>query len=535
MNAKRSTAFLQANRRTLASMSAAVLLFNGLLMISREVGPGAQDLAGSDGIVGSPLPGATGAPVLSPDGTPLPGTSVAPGTIPGSPIPGTPGARPGRILGPRGTIPPGVTDDKIEVVYYWKGERTQTSPYLGGTDAEGANLDEGLAFRRYIEFINKHDGDGTTFMGYPINLHGRKLVGTVVEAGNGGFSYAQAAERIAAELKPFAAIAAHGSLSAYICPRLAKAGIFNMATYDLGGKGGNLIERTNGYCIGAGIPWERQVDLTIGFLKKQMRTPTTALSNPGERVYGVIYTVYPGLEDVGEAMIERLKAAGIPIAATARLPDSLADAQTRASTLVNAMRQAGVNTLIMPEAGSPLNITHAAQANQYYPDYYVWPCSGTDNTGMVRLFSAPQWDRASGLTCYDREYDGDLTNTDKSRDTEWYAAYKDVAPDKEPPSPSPLVYAGLAQVVAAISAAGPNLTVENVNAGLSSIPGFRYDAIDGITNDLSNMTLDIGSRDRAVIADAAYVEWDTAARESGGVQGAYVYPEDRRYRKRSHF
>jgi hypothetical protein len=543
VNAKRTTALLETHRRTLASLSAALLLFNGLLWVSRALEPAGSgdDLAGSSSIIsGEAGTGQVPGVAISPDG------AVPPGVIPGATTPSSaplPGRSPGKPVIP-GALPQGVTDETIEVVYYWKGERTETSPYIGGTPAEGQNLDEGLAFRRYVEWINKHDGDGTTMMGYPINLHGRKIVlpptqpqspDGVIEAGNGSFSYGQAAELIAEEIKPFAAISSHGSLSAYVCPRLAKAGIFNLSTYDLGGLGGNLIERTGGYCVGSGLPWERQIDLTIGFLRKQMHEPATALSNPGARVYGVIYTVYPGLRDVGPAMIDKLKAAGIPVAHVARLPDSLADSQTQAGNIIAQMRDQGVNTLIMPEAGSPLNITHAAQANQYYPDYYVWPCSGTDNTGMVRLFQPAQWERAEGLTCYDREYDGDVTNTDKSRRTEWYKAYQEVAPGKEPPSPAPLVYAGLAQLVAGLSGAGPNLTVETFNTGLDGIDPFRYDAIDGVTKDPRNFLLDIGSRDRAIIKDAAFVRWETTERESGGIQGAYAYPEDIRYQKRSQF
>lgn len=423
-----------------------------------------------------------------------------------------------------------MTDDTIEVVYYWKGERTQTSPYLNGTNAEGQNLDESVAFLRYIDYINAHDDDGTTFMGVPIQLHGRKLKGTVVAPpgnANGGYAYGQMAERIASELRPFAAIAAHGGLSTYICPRLAEEGIHNLATYDLGGIGGTLVQRTGGYCTPAGMTWERQVAQTISYLKRTRNSKTSLGAAP---VYGVIYTVYPGLTDVGPAMVAKLKAAGLPIAEVARLPDDLATSQQQAPFIVARMRQAGVNTLIMPDAGAPLNITHAAQAAQYYPDYYVWPCSGSDVTAMVRLFNAAQWARASGLTCYDREFNPDLTNDDKAARTQWWKAYQEMAPGKQPPAQAPLVYAGLAQLVAGVSGAGRTLTVERFRAGLDALAPYRYDAIDGRTSDETNMLITLGSPDRSAIGDSAFLRWDPTAREAGGAQGAYRYPEDRRYR-----
>jgi hypothetical protein len=507
-----------------------MLFANGLVVANRALTPVDATPSGvGDVAVGAPNPDASPDSVGGEVGTPVKGASS--GSV------GTPNG-PGKVIQtpygtitiPRGTRPPGVTDDTIEVVYYWKGERTQTSPYLNNTDAEGQNLDESVAFMRYIEYINSHDGDGTTFMGIPIELHGRKLKGTVVAPpgnANGGYAYGQMAERIASELKPFAAIAAHGGLSTYVCPRLAEEGIHNLATYDLGGKGGPLAQRTGGYCTPAGMSWERQILQTIRYLKDHKNTQTTL---GADRVYGVIYSVYPGLSDVGPAMVKQLKAAGIPIAEVARLPDDLSTAQQQAPFIIQRMRSAGVNTLIMPDAGAPLNITHAAQATQYSPDYFVWPCSGTDVTAMVRLFNAAQWARASGMTCYDREFNPDLTNDDKARKTEWWKAYQEMAPSKQPPSQSPLVYAGLAQLIAGVSKAGRNLTVESFRAGLDATKPYRYDAIDGRTNDPTNMLITLGTPDRSMIGDAAFLRWDATAREQGGTQGAYRYPEDRRYK-----
>lgn len=537
MNADKLTTFLESNRRTLASIAAAVLLFNGLLAVSRGVdGQTPAGLAGSDGLVdpsGAPIE--PDAPVaLAPDGTPLPPGTVVPGTV-GPTLPGPDGQTPVEGVPPAGGgLVTGVTDTEISVVYYWKGERTMTSPFVNGTGAEGQNLDESLAFDRYIEFINKHADGSATFMGHRIDLHGRRLVGQVLEAGNGDFSYSQTAKKITDQIKPFAAISSHGSLSAYICPDLATAGIFNISTYDLGGKGGTLADRTNGFCTPSGLTWERQVDLTIGYLKKHMHTKTLL----GEdRVYGVVYATYPGLKDVGPKMIERLKRAGIPVAADYRLPPDLANAGTKGASAVDAMRNAGVNTVIMPDAGAPLTFTHAAEAARYSPDYYIWPCSGQDQSGMVRLFSPVQWENAEGLTCYDYEFNPDLTNNAKAERTEWWRDYQEMAgQNKTPPAPSPNVYFALWQLVVGVSGAGPDLTPETFKAALDDFKPYRYDAIQGRTNDPSNMWLNIDADDRSAIGDAGKLYWTNTERENGGAtQGRYVYPEDRRYRRPSQF
>lgn len=523
------TKFLAARSRVLATLIAASMLFNGLVVIGRAVRPDATTQATApEGSLGLPK----GAVRLK-DGS----IRLADGTIVS-----TSQARKlaggdtkvirkdGKKTGVPGVVKKvmGVTDTEIKIVYYWKEERTKASPALSGTAAEGANLDEALAFREYVKFINKHANDGTRFMGIPINLHGRKLVGEVVEVGSGDFSYAQNAEKIAVEKKPFAAIASHGGISAYICPRLAQAGIFNLSTYDVGGKGGTLIERTNGYCVGAGLAWERQIDLTIAYLTKH-KTTTYGLTSD-KRAYGVIYSEYPGMDYAAPKMIDKLRAAGIPIAEVAKIPADLATSQTQARTIIDKMKKAGVNTLIMPEGNTPLNFTHAAQANGWDPDYYVWPCSGQDSAGMVRLFNAAQWEGAEGLSCYDEHFDSDAANDDVSRKTEWFAQYQEMhGTESEPPAPAPLVYSSMAQLLAGITYAGRALTPLTFNRGLNLTKDFRYDGIKGVTTDRTKVLLRIGTADRSFIGDVGHVRWSATAERPGGVAGKYLFLEDKRY------
>lgn len=436
---------------------------------------------------------------------------------------GSPTPAPAQASG--GTPLPGVTDDEITVVYYWKGDRTRASPYLAGTGVEG-NVDEAEAFHKLIAYVNANADGGATLMGQPIDLHGRKLKGVVVEAGQDAESYAAAAERITKELEPFAAVAAHGSISTYLCPTLAAAGIHNLATYDLAG---GLVESSNGYCLPSGMTWEQQVDLTEGYLLRDQR------QNP-QRVYGVVYAEYPGLIDSAPKMVERYRRAGINVAEVASVSASLTTAQQQAPNVVARMRANGVNTIVMPDAGAPLNFTHAAQSQGYNPNYYVWPCSGQDTMGMVRLFNAAQWAKAQGLTCYDEAFASDLTHNQSMRQTEWYAAYRSAAPNAEPPAPTPFVYAALLPLVAGIEGAGPELTLESFRAALDRFRPYRYDAVDGRTQDPTNMLLGLGTRDRGMITDAIGLKYNPTRREPGSsAPGAYDFPEDRRYATRSAF
>lgn len=419
---------------------------------------------------------------------------------------------------------PGVADKEITVVYYWKGDRTRTSPYLTGTGAE-ANVDEAEAFRRLVAFINDHADGGATLMGHPINLHGRRIKPVVVEAGQDAEAYAAAAERITREIKPMAAVAAHGSISTYLCPALAKAGIHNLATYDLAG---GLTASTDGYCLPSGMTWEQQVELSEGYLLRHQR------QNPG-RVYGVVYAEYPGLVDSAPRMVERFRRAGVNIAEVASVSASLTTAQQQAPNVVAQMRAKEVNTIVMPDAGAPLNFTHAAQSQGYHPDYFIWPCSGQDTMGMVRLFNPTQWSRAAGLTCYDQPFSSDLTNNDSMQRTQWYKAYRSQA-DADPPAPTPFVYAALLPLVVGVEGAGANLTLESFRAGLDGFGPYRYDAVEGRTDDGTNMMLGSGTGGRGLITDAIALRYNATRQEAGSTApGTYDFPDGRRYATRADF
>jgi len=520
---------LDGDRRTVvivAAVAALILATIGIRAVTRDdsdkrvsAGETTEPTTGGGEAVGPSADSTDRGSTSAGDGAAAGGSGVAAGGATGTSGAGGSGATSGSS-----TRLPGVTDDEITVVYYWKGDRTRTSPYLTGTGAE-ANVDEAEAFRKLVDFINDNADGGATLMGHPINLHGRRIKPVVIEAGQAPEDYAAAAERIIREVKPMAAVAAHGSISAYLCPALAAAGIHNLATYDLAG---NLTRSTNGHCLPSGLTWEQQVDLSEAYLLRHQR------ENPG-RVYGVVYAEYPGLVDSAPQMVERFKRAGINIAEVASVSASLADAQQQAPNVVGRMRGKGVNTIVMPDAGAPLNFTHAAAAGGYNPDYFIWPCSGQDTMGMVRLFNPTQWSRASGLTCYDQAFSSDLTNNEAMRNTEWYKAYRSQV-NAEPPSSTPFVYAALLPLIVGVEGAGPNLTVESFRAALDGFSPYRYDAVDGRTDDATNMLLGSGTGGRGLLTDAIALRYNATRTERGSsTPGAYDFPERRRYATRDDF
>lgn len=526
MRKARLVAGLEAHTRTLAAILAVLLLSNTFIAVRDVVRPVAAPVAdvGSlvdeDGEAGAvPTTAAAIASAKASAAAKARGkvTDVRKGTF-GTFIPG------------KGTIPHGISGNKLKVVYYWKGDQTMSSPFLHGTGQEG-NVDEGEAFTNLIAYINKY-ADGGTLMGYKFNLHGWKLDPEVVVAGKGDEQLA-AARRIASKIKPFAAVSSHGSVSAYVCPLLAKEKILNISTYDLDF---GLTERTGGMCLPQGLSFGAQVDLTTAYLKEHMKTPYMLGAVPQERRYGLLYAEYPGLVDSGKKVEKMLKAAGIPIVATRTVDPDLTTAGRQQPGVVAAFRDAEVNTILAPDSGSLITFTHAAQGAGYTPDYYVWPCSGADSTGMVRLYNGAQWARAAGLTCYDQHLNADLTNDGFARTTEWYKAYQEMAGDAEPPAPTSLVYQSLLPLLVGITHAGRDLTLERFQAGLKKVKPYRYDAVTGRSTSAKNLLVVTDAADGSQVGDAGKVVWDPKFKQSpDSAPGAYTFPENRRYRRGESF
>ncbi|HEX9711533.1 MAG TPA: hypothetical protein VGB52_03145, partial [Actinomycetota bacterium] len=225
---------LRVHSRTLASILAVVLATNVVLVVHRsldggEPADGSLVAEGADPARDGATPSLDGTvPGTTPSGVAASKAGVTPNV---SPTRDVRKAKAGSVIPGKGTVPFGINGNELTVVYYWKGDQTKSSPFLAGTGQEG-NVDEGEAFTNLIAYINKHASGGGTIMGFPFDLHGWKLKPIVLEAGKGD-DQIRTAEKIASEIKPFAAVSSHGSVSAYVCPRLAKAGILNISTYDL--------------------------------------------------------------------------------------------------------------------------------------------------------------------------------------------------------------------------------------------------------------------------------------------------------------
>ncbi|HLF39905.1 MAG TPA: hypothetical protein VI854_00385, partial [Acidimicrobiia bacterium] len=188
--------------------------------------------------------------------------------------------------------------------------------------------------------------------------------------------------------------------------------------------------------------------------------------------------------------------------------------------VIAKFRDAEVNTVLSPDGGFPMSFTQQAEAQGYRPDYLVWPCSGQDTGAQVRLFNPAQWERASGLGCFDEQFRMDLVLDDSSRESEWYDQYRQMSDRSEPPVNTPLVYAGLLQLVVGINNAGPHLGDTTFAAGLDAFTPYRYNAELGAPATDANVQL--GAPRSSFYRDVAVIEWSNAARWPGNpLAGAY--------------
>jgi hypothetical protein len=554
--------FLEPHLKILAGSIALLLMLNVMVMV--------KDSTASSPHGGSPV--AAGAPS---------GAAAGNGANPGSSAPGVASSsgalagngggkgsisklakyKPGVYIPGVGTVPYGIDfkTKTIKLVYYWKGNRDTSGAAgsLGSSGQQGA-LDEADAFRRFVSYVNKHANDPVTrscttpttscFMGVPFNLHGFHIDekclevkgDCIIEAGESQSGWNEAAQK-AVGLEPLAAISSHGGLSDNACPILADAKIFNPVTYNLYP---GLLEKTHGYCLPAGMAWEKQVNLTIPWLQKQ--NPTQYCETPAtckERKYGILFAEYPGEAGAVQGFVRQLLAAGINLAKSKStsgysvysVSTSLTTAGTQQGSVVQKFVNDGVNTILAPDAGAPITFTHAAEGAHYFPDYYVWPCSGEDAEGQVRLYDPHQWTRATGLSCYDEQWRLDLTLDTNARSTQWFRQYREIAcPGNpnctvDPPATSPLVYMGLMPVLVGLTAAGADITREKFFAGIANAEHYRYNAITGPTTNPSNFLLTLGDKeDGSQIGDVAKVAWNSAKRTDGNsTPGSYDYSQTR--------
>jgi hypothetical protein len=185
------------------------------------------------------------------------------------------------------------------------------------------------------------------------------------------------------------------------------------------------------------------------------------------RKLGIFYTSVPTQAACEQQVDQALAKYGVTPAAQAAFTFDLSQLPTESATAVAQMKAAGVTTIICVGCDpiSPRYYFASATSDNYFPEWYfqsLYSANATDGDSFIRLLPADQREDllTSGVP--------DTSNAD----SEAVHAYnlgnttpgEKIIPDYE------LVYGSVLAFFSALQAAGPNLTPENFQAAMRTIP-----------------------------------------------------------------
>jgi hypothetical protein len=220
-------------------------------------------------------------------------------------------------------------------------------------------------------------------------------------------------------------------------------------------------------------------DRKFGSINLEINEETAQLSDAFEN----------DLKDKGVELTERVSYAFDP----GRL-------QEQADQIVARMKASGVTTILFRgDPVAPANLTKAATAQDYFPEWVTDGSNLVDSTVFARTYDPKQWSHAFGVS--------GLTARAAPEDTTYHTLYTWFT-GEEPPAKdtNPVLYPSPALFFSALQVAGPDLTPESFRDGLFNLPRTP----DAVTNpSISFGDHDIWPyTDYGGIDDATEIFWD---------------------------
>ena len=357
----------------------------------------------------------------------------------------------------------GVTADKIKVVYFIADESPATSAALTAAGAQNQPPERAATVKDYVDYFNKH-----------YETYGRQ-VELVVREGSGETDDDNAARadalKIATEDKAFAVIgsptsnqfvetlAANGVLC--ICTTSQPQELYERLAPYVGYT--SLMSSTQGYMQRAEYIGKR----LAGRKAVHAGTRDAIPMSTEDRKFGLLWYETPDNAYRSGAVFfekELKEKYGVTLAVSRSFPSDYAQVQERARPLIQAMKQAGVTSLIF--AGDPISpaiFTREATNQTYFPEWIITGSALTDTSIFARTFDQNQWNKAFGvsfLTARSPQESGAAFKTHM-----WHHGRPPTADNQYA-----VLYPGPLTLFTGIHLAGPNLTVENWQKGLFSYP-----------------------------------------------------------------
>jgi hypothetical protein len=137
--------------------------------------------------------------------------------------------------------------------------------------------------------------------------------------------------------------------------------------------------------------------------------------------------------------------------------------QEQADQIIARMKDAGVTTILFRgDPVAPANLTQAATAQDYFPEWVTDGSNLVDSTVFARTYDPEQWSHAFGVS--------GLTARADPEETTYFTLYKWFT-GEDPPArdTNPVLYPSPALFFSALQMAGPNLTPETFRDGLFNL------------------------------------------------------------------
>lgn len=177
-----------------------------------------------------------------------------------------------------------------------------------------------------------------------------------------------------------------------------------------------------------------------------------------QRVFGVITPENPVYDDAGDRIEAGLAKCGVKVAKSIRYALNIATAQQQSTSIVAQMKAAGVTTVLCGcDPIVPVFLAQAANQQQYRPE---WDTLWWGDVSS-RSVDASQWSHSFSI--------GVSGQIPPKANLEAYQVIKRAG--AEPAEINyPLAYYSLLQLFMGLHATGPNLTPQNFQRGLFSLP-----------------------------------------------------------------
>jgi hypothetical protein len=389
----------------------------------------------------------------------------------------------------------GVTGDSIKVVAYIAIDDDPILDLITGAVGIEDTGDEAAA--TYQDYRDLYQTYYQTY-GREVEVVEYRATGTAIDE-----EAARADAQAIAEMQPFAVWGGPVLTSAFADELSARQVIC------IGCLGGGLPEwydERSPYVINVGKMADQTRLTFVEYITKKLAGRNAVHAgdeamHDQERVFGSVnLEISEETATLAENFQNDLEEEGVEVAERVSYAFDPGRLQEQADQIMARMKAAGVTTILFRgDPVAPANLTQAATAQDYFPEWVVDGANLVDSTVFARTYDDEQWSHAfgvSGLTAR-----ADPLEQNYNYIYRWWTGEEPPARDTNPVLyPQPSLFFGALQV------AGPNLTPETFRDGLFNLPATE----PAITNPL----ISFGDKDiwpytdYNGVDDATEIWWD---------------------------